>query len=112
MAIDFRPLNRHQEFSTPQKAALKKVFTLLEQAAVNSNINLCTPTMVHLAMGGKFSAADEADIKALCKFIREATVALDPTRDVSHVLGAFRMEGTKKKVIKTIGQYIATQVST
>jgi len=110
MAVDYKPLNRNQEFSTPQKAALKKIFGFAEAAATGGDSTIVSRKKVHLALSGHFSANDRADIQALMKEIRDASDDADNARDLSSVFGAWRMEGAKRLVIKTMANAVVAQI--
>ena len=110
MAVDFKALNRQQDFTVQQKAALKKVFQAGEAAAVGGDSTLAGRTLIHLAMGGWFSGDDKHDIQALFKEIRSASDAADSSRDIDSVLGAFRMGGNKRRVIRTMADAVIAQI--
>ena len=110
MAVDFKPLNRQQDFTVQQKEALKKVFTFAENAATGSDSTIVSRTKCHLALAGHFSGDDKHDIQALMKEIRDAIDATDNARDIDSVLGAFRMGGNKRRVIRVMANEVISQI--
>ena len=111
MAVDYKPLNRNQEFSTPQKAALKKVFGLAETAADPSTSATISRKVVHLALSGHFPANDKQAIQALFKELRSAIDADDSSRDLAQVFSAWTMEGAKRLVIKNMANSVVAMIS-
>jgi len=102
MAVDYAPLNRNQEFTTPQKAALKKAFGFAEVAAVGASTAV-SRKKVHLALSGHFPENDKRALQVLFAEIRSAVDATDNARDINSLMsGAFSIEGAKRKVIKTM----------
>ena len=110
MAVDYKPLNRNQEFSTAQKAALKKIFGFAEAAATGSDSSLISNQIVHTTLAGYFSANADRDIKALCKAFRAAVDAQDNAYDLDSVFGAMCMETRSKRTIKTMANAVIAQV--
>jgi hypothetical protein len=110
MAVNYAQLNRHQEWSTPQKASLKKVFTAAEAAATGGDSTLVSALIVHRAMGGRFSAQEYADIRRLMQEIRDASDAADNARDISTVMGAFSLEGSKREILRTMANAVIAQI--
>jgi len=112
MAVDYKPLNRHQEFSTPQKAALKKIFGLAEAGAASGTgaTGGFTRTIVHTALSGHFSANADRDIKALFKRFREEIGDQNSSADLSSTFGAMCFESTKKKVLKTMAETVIADI--
>ena len=110
MAVDYKPLNRQQDFTVQQKAALKKVFVAGEAAATGGDSTLVSRKLIHLAMGGWFDGDAKHDVQALFKEIRSASDAADNARDIDSVLGAFRMGGNKRRVIRTMADAVIAQI--
>lgn len=110
MAVSYVSLNRNQEFSTPQKAAIKKIFGLAEAAATGSDSTLVSRTLVHLALGGHFSPNAVRDIKALMREIQSAVDAQDNARDLNSTFGVMCMETRQRKILKTMANAVIAQV--
>lgn len=112
MAVDYKPLNRHQEFSTPQKAALKKIFGFAEAAALAApSAAAISRTIIHTAMSGHFSANADRDVRALFKEFRSAVEARDNARNLNTVFGGMCMEGSKKRVLKTMANAVIADIA-
>jgi hypothetical protein len=111
MAVDYKPLNRNQEFSTPQKAALKKIFGYAETAAAAApSAAAISRTIIHTVMSGHFSANMDRDIRALFKEFRSAIAAQDSSRNLDTVFGGMCMEGTQRRLIKTMANAVIAQI--
>jgi hypothetical protein len=111
MAVDYKPLNRNQEFSTPQKAAIKKIFGFAEVAAAAApDASAISRTIVHTVMSGHFSANADRDIRALFKEFRSAIAAQDSSRDLDSTFGGMCMEGTQRRLLKTMANAVVAQI--
>jgi len=110
MAVDFKPLNRNEDFSVDQKAALKKVFTAGQAAATGGDSTLASAKIVHTALAGFFSGDDKHDIMALFRHIRKASDAANSSYDITSVIGGFHMNGSCRKVIKTMANAVIAQI--
>lgn len=110
MAVDYKPLNRQQDFTVQQKEALKKVFQFGEAAAVGEDSTLASRKLIHLALAGWFSGDEKHDIQALFKEIRSAIDEPDNTRDITSVVGSFRMGGNKRRVLRTMADAVIAQI--
>jgi len=111
MAVDYKPLNRNQEFTTPQKAALKKIFQAAESAAIGGASTLVSRKLVHLALSGHFPENDKRSLQVLMAEIRSASDAADNSRDIDSLMGGgFSMEGAKRLIIKTMADATIAQI--
>ena len=111
MAVDYAPLNRNQEFTTPQKAALKKVFGFAETAATGAS-TVVSRKKVHLALSGHFPENDKRSLQVLFAEIRSAIDATDNARSIDSLMGGgFSMEGAKRLVIKTMADAAIAQIT-
>lgn len=111
MAVDYKPLNRQQDFSVDQKKSLKKVFQAAEASAlVDPASSTITRTDVHTILAGYWDGDARHDIQALMKEIRSAISATDNARNIDSVVGAFRMTGNKKRVIRTMANAVIAQI--
>ena len=111
MAVDYKPLNRNQEFSTPQKAALKKIFGFAEVAAAAAPaITAITRTIIHTAMSGHFSANMDRDVRQLFKHFRVEIAAQNSTADLDSVFGGMCMEGTQRRILKTMAEAVVADI--
>lgn len=111
MAVDYKPLNRQQDFSVAQKAALKKVFLAAEASAlVAPSSTTISRSQVHTILAGYFDGDAQHDIQALMKEIRDAITDTDAARDITSVVGAWRMGGNRKRVIKAMANAVIAQI--
>ena len=110
MAVDYKPLNRQQDWNVQQKAALKKIFEAGESAATGGDSTLVSRKLIHLAMGGWFDGDTKHDIQALFKEIRDASDDADNARDLTAVVGAMRFGGNKKRVIRIMADAVVAQI--
>lgn len=108
--VDYKSLNRSADLSTLQKKALKKVFLAGEAAAQNSEPKLCNTTIIHRAVGGWFSGDEQGDIQALFKAVRTAIDTSDTKYDLTHVVGSFRMGGTRRRLLRTMAEAVVAQI--
>lgn len=109
MAVDYKPLNRQQDFTVDQKKSLKKIFQAAELAAVGSSA-LISRTIVHTALAGYWDGDAKHDIQALMKEIRSAIDATDNARNIDSVVGSFRMGGNKRRVIRTMADAVIAMI--
>lgn len=112
MAVDYKPLNRNQEFTTAQKAALKKVFAAMYQMCINSDVSYCTRKFVHRALAAHFSGLVYDDIFVLYDYILENMLALDNSNTSETVVGTFRMSSEQKKIIRVMADAVLVDIST
>lgn len=110
MAVNYKPLNRQQDWTVQQKAALKKIFQAAEAAAVGGDSSLVNRTLVHTYLAGHFSGDDHHDIQALMKAIRDASDAADNARNIDSVVGSFRMNGNRKRVLRIMSNDVIAQI--
>lgn len=110
MAVSFASMNRQQDWTVQQKAALKKIFLAAESAATGGDSSLVNRTLVHTYLAGHFSGDDHHDIQALMKEIRDASDAADNARNIDSVVGSFRMTGNRKRVIKQMANAVIAQI--
>ena len=111
MSVDYSPLNRNQEFTTPQKTALKKVFGFAESAATGGDSTIVSRKKVHLALSGHFPENDKRALQVLMAEIRDASDDADNARSIDSLMGgAFSMEGAKRLVIKTMADAAIAQI--
>ena len=110
-SIDFKSLNRQPHLTVQQKSAYKKLFMAAEAAVTTKDSSLIEPKTIHLAMGGWFNGDEKHDIQTLFKEIRSAIDEDDKDRDITSILGSFRMGGTEKRIIKTMAQTAIAQIS-
>lgn len=112
MAVDYKPLNRNQEFTTGQKAALKKVFAAMYEMCINSDASYCTRKFFHRALAAHFSGLEYDDLFALYEFLRDRMEALDNTTMPDSVVSTFRMNTAQKKIIRVMATAVAVDIST
>ena len=110
MNVDYKSLNRNSDLSTAQKKALKKVFLAGEVAAHHGESELCSQILIHRAIGGWFSGDEKGDIQSLFKVIRKAIDTSDATCDISNVISSFRMDGGKRKLLRTMAVAVIGQI--
>ena len=108
--MNFASLNRNQEWSSDEKKVLRKLFTLAESAATGGDSTIISPTVVHTTCGQKLNSNDYLDIRALMKGLRSAIDAADTSYDVVQHTTAFRMEASKKRIIKDLAEVIVPQI--
>lgn len=99
----FATLNRNQEWSSDEKKVLRKLFTAANSAASGGNSALISPTVLQTVCGQKLNSNDYMDIRALMKGLRESIDAGSaPAEGAVKWTTAFRMEATKKRVIREL----------
>jgi hypothetical protein len=111
MAVNYKPLNRNQEWSSDEKKVLRKLFGLAEAAADPSTSATISRLVVHKTLAGKLDANEEQDIRTLFDGLRTAIDADDTGYDIVQHSTAFRMNGPKKKIIKTMAEAVVAMIS-
>lgn len=111
MALDYKPLNRLQQFTLDQKKALRKLFGLAWTASDPSTPATISRTVIQKACSGHFSANERRDIDALFKELRSAIDADDNARDLESVFGAFCMDGYKRRALKTMADAVVANIA-
>jgi hypothetical protein len=109
MAVDYKPLNRQQDWSSDEKMVLRRVFALAELAAVGAS-SIISRTVLHNTIAGKLDAGEEQDLRALFSGIRDAIDATDNAYDVVQHTTAFTMTGNKRRVIKTMAEAVVAMI--
>lgn len=110
-SIDYKSLNRQTNLTVQQKAALKKIFIVAEKAVAERTPSLVGVVVIHRAMGGAgFNGDEKHDIQALFKQVRIAIATDDSKRDLSQVIGSFRMGGNKRKIIRNMANQLLDQI--
>jgi hypothetical protein len=69
-----------------------------------------SPKVVHLTCGSKLNESDYLDIRALFAGIRSAIDATDNAYDVVQHTTGFKMDSSKKRVIKTMAEAVVAQI--
>jgi hypothetical protein len=109
MAVDYKPLNRQQDFTVQQKASLKKIFQAAEAAAAGSS-SAVSRELVHRYLANHWDGDARHDIQALMAAIRAAVDATNNAYDIDSVISAFRMEGNKKKVLRVMANAVIAAI--
>lgn len=110
MAVDYKRLNRQQDWNVQQKAALKKVFQAFESAATGSDSALCSRTIIHNAMSGHFDGDFKHDVQQLGEAFRTAVDAQDNAASIVGVMSSFRAGGNKRRVLRLMADEAITQI--
>ena len=111
MAVDYKPLNRNQEFTTPQKAALKKVFGLAETAANPSTSATISRKIIHTALSGYFPYTEKKSLTRVFAELRDAIDDDDAARDMTTVVGSTSFASDKRKIIRTMTEAVVALIS-
>jgi hypothetical protein len=114
MAVNYKPLNRNQEWSTDAKAAIRRLFGLAEvAAAATTDSSKVSRTIVNRTLAGKVSAADEQAFRSLFIGLRAAMDAANTSYDIQpHVTNAAFESARKTKIIKGMAQSVVTMIGT
>lgn len=112
MALDFKPLNRQQDYTVQQKAAIKKLFTAACEFATSADAasgKIISRSGVHTVMAGDFSGDEKHDMQRVFKWVRlKITNENAPNIDgMDEAFMGYRSTGNKKKVIRELAQYVA-----
>ena len=104
--MDFKSLNRQSYLNDQQKIAYRRIFAAGEQAAIEGNPALIEPKTIHLAMGGWFKGDEVHDMQALFNKVRTAIEAGDRKLDLRGTVGAFRMGGRNRRLVRDMADHI------
>jgi hypothetical protein len=108
--VDYKPLNRRDDWTVQQKASIKKIFLAAESAATKGDSTLVSRTFVHNALAGNFDGDHRHDIQALMKEVRAAINNVDNTRSIDSVVGSFRMGGHQRRVLRVMANDVISQI--
>ena len=112
MAVNYKPLNRNQEWSSDQKNVLRKLFGSAEIAADPSTSALISREIVNRTLGGKLSANEEQAIRSLFIGLRDAIDNDNTSYDLQpHVTNSPFDSARRTKIIKNMAQSVVDMIS-
>lgn len=112
MAVNYKPLNRNQEWGTDAKHAIRRLFGLAEAAAAPSTSSEISRTIVNRTLAGKVSAAEEQSFRSLFEGLREAMDNDDTSYDITpHVTNCAFSSSRRTKIIKGMAQDVVDMIS-
>jgi hypothetical protein len=112
MAVNYKPLNRNQEWGTEAKAVLRKLFGLAEVAADPSTSATISRKVINRTIAGKLSASEEQCIRTLFGGLREAMDDDDTAYDITpHVTNNGMDSARRTKIIKNMAQSVVDMIS-
>ena len=111
MAVDYKPLNRNQTWSTPEKEALRGVFALAETAAAPSDSSVISRTAIQRKVGGRLNATEQHGIRTLFAGLRDAMDTDDTGYVIKTHIGSTHWSGQKHKIITDMAQAVVDQIS-
>ena len=112
MAVNYKPLNRNQEWGTDAKRAIARLFGLAETAADHSTSATISRTVVNRTLAGKVSANEEQAFRSLFIGLRAAIDADDTSYDLNpHVTNCAWDSARRTKIIKNMAQSVVDMIS-
>jgi hypothetical protein len=112
MAVNYKPLNRSQEWGTDAKGVIRRLFGLAETAADPSTSATISRSVVNRTLAGKVSAADEQAFRSLFAGLRTAIDNDDTSYDIkTHVTNCAFSSSRKTKIIKNMAQSVVDMIS-
>lgn len=112
MAVNYKPLNRNQEWSTDAKSAIRRLFGLAETAADPSTSSIISREVVNRTLAGKVSAKEEQAFRSLFEGLRTAIDNDDTSYDIQpHVTNSPWDSARRTKIIKNMAQSVVDMIS-
>ena len=112
MAVNYKPLNRNQEWGTDAKHVIRKLFGLAETAAAPSVSATISREVVHRTLAGKVSANEEQAFRSLFAGLREAMDDDDTAYDLTpHLTNCAFDSARRTKIIKNMAQSVVDMIS-
>jgi len=112
MAVNYKPLNRNQEWGTDAKAAIRRLFGLAEVAADPSTSATISRTVVNRTLAGKVSANEAQAFRTLFAGLRTAIDADNTSYDINdHVTNCPFDSARRTKIIKNMAQSVVDMIS-
>jgi hypothetical protein len=112
MAVNYKPLNRNQEWGTDAKSAIRRLFGLAETAAAPSTSATISRKVVNRTLAGKVSAKEEQAFRTLFGGLRDAMDADNTSYDITpHVTNAAFSSARRTKIIKNMANEVIAMIS-
>lgn len=112
MAVNYKKLNRNQEWGTDAKRAIARLFGLAETAADPSTSSVISRSVVNRTLAGKVSASEEQAFRSLFEGLRTAIDDDDTDYDLQpHVTNTAFSSSRRTKIIKGMAQEVIDMIS-
>ena len=111
MAVNYKPLNRNQEWTEDQKIVYRRLFGLAEVAADPSTPATISRSVVNRTLAGKVSASEMQDLRSLFIGLRTAIDDDDTAYDLQPHFAADSWTGNKRKIVKAMAQSVVDMIS-
>ena len=112
MAVNYKPLNRNQEWGTDAKRAIARLFGLAETAADPSDSSVISRDVVNRTLAGKLGAEEEQAMRSLFIGLRSAIDADDTSYDITpHFTSNSFSSARRTKIIKNMAQSVVDMIS-
>lgn len=112
MAVNYKPLNRNQEWGTDAKRAIARLFGLAETAAAPSTSATISRSVVNRTLAGKVGADEEQSFRSLFEGLRNAMDADNASYDITpHVTNCAFGSARRTKIIKNMANEVVAMIS-
>jgi hypothetical protein len=111
MAVNYKPLNRDQEWSVDEKNVYRKLFGLAETAADPSTSATISRTVVNQTLAGKVGAGEEQDLRSLFAGLRTAIDDDDTAYDLQPHFAADSWTGNHRRIVRAMAQSVVDMIS-
>ena len=112
MAVNYKPLNRNQEWGTDAKSAIRRLFGLAETAAAPSDSTVISRSVINRTLAGKVGADEEQAFRSLFDGLRTAMDNDDTAYDIQpHVTNNPFGSARRTKIIKNMAQSVVDMIS-